>query len=306
MTVRSAFDFLSFPATREAIREYFRRWKPVLWNLISSDVYLMASAISTCAVLSFFPFIILLLTILKNVLHFQAAADLIVKLIEAYLPYLDTFPARISAEIASRHLGQLQVVSALILIVSAIGVFIPIEVTLNRIWQAHGNMSFIKNQAISFGVILLCTLFSLMSFIVGGAGLWVIQQLPLSVEEFAEHVFVKVLGFVLSITLFFVVFRLLPNVRVKLDTTVRASIFTGVAWELVKYAYLWSLGKLDLSGIYGPYFTSAVVLILWSYVSAMIMILGAELAYRELLSLRLFELAYEEWKLLHAESRRLA
>ena len=265
----------------------------------------MASAISTCAVLSFFPFVILLLSILKNILHFQYAADLIVKLIEAYLPYINNKQTFFSAEIGSRHLGQLEVVSALILIVTAIGVFIPIEVTLNRIWQAHGNMSFIKNQLISFGVILLCTLFSLMSFIVGGAGLWAVGHLPSPVEEFTELVFVKVLGFVLSITLFFVVFSLLPNVRVKLDTTVRASIFTGVVWELVKYAYLWCLPKLDLSGVYGP-FTSAVVLILWSYVSAMIMILGAELAYRELLSLRLFQPAYEEWKSLHAESRRLA
>ena len=265
----------------------------------------MASAISTCALLSFFPFVILLLTILKNVLHFQAAADLIVKLIEAYLPYIGDLPARLSTEIGARHLGQLQLVSALILIVSAIGVFVPIEVTLNRIWQAHGNMSFLKNQAISFGVILLCTLFSLLSFIVGGVGLRVIQMLPASVEEFVEFAFVKILGFVLSITLFFVVFCLLPNIRVKLDTTLRASIFTGVVWELAKYAYMWSLGKLDLSGIYGP-FTSAVVLILWSYVSAMIMILGAELAYRELLSLKLFQPAYEEWKSLHAESRRLA
>ena len=306
MTLRGSFDFLAFPATREAIREYFRRWKPVLSNLISSDVYLMASAISTCAVLSFFPFTILLLTILKNVFHFQAGADLIVKVIEAYLPYLDTFPAKISAEIGTRHLGQLQLVSALILIVSAIGVFIPIEVTLNRIWQASGNMSFLKNQMISFGVILLCTILSLLSFIVGGVGLHAIRWLPSPVEEFTEHVFVKVLGFVLSIALFFVVFCLLPNIRVKLDTTLRASIFTGVVWELAKYAYLWSLGKLDLSGIYGPYFTSAVVLVLWSYVSAMIMILGAELAHRELLSLRIFQPAYEEWKLLHAESRRLA
>jgi uncharacterized BrkB/YihY/UPF0761 family membrane protein len=85
------------------------------------------------------------------------------------------------------------------------------------------------------------------------------------------------------------------------DTLIRASIFTGVVWELGKYAFIWGLQRLDLGAIYGAYFTTAVVLILWSYVSAMIMILGAELAHRELLSLRLFRPAYEEWKLLHAD-----
>jgi uncharacterized BrkB/YihY/UPF0761 family membrane protein len=88
--------------------------------------------------------------------------------------------------------------------------------------------------------------------------------------------------------------------------TLRASIFTGIVWDLGRYGYLWSLRKLDLSAIYGQYFTSAVVLILWTYVSAMIMILGAELAHRELLSFQLFRPAYEEWQLLHADSSRLA
>jgi len=107
-------------------------------------------------------------------------------------------------------------------------------------------------------------------------------------------------------TLFLLVFRFLPNIRMTMDTLIRAAIFTGVIWELGKYAFVWGLGKLDLSAIYGGYFTAAVVLILWSYVSAMIMILGAELAHRELLSFRLFRPAYEEWKLLHADGGRTA
>jgi membrane protein len=105
-------------------------------------------------------------------------------------------------------------------------------------------------------------------------------------------------------TLFLLVFRFLPNIRMPIDTLIRASIFTGVIWEIGKYAFIWVLGKLDLGAIYGSYFTVAVVLILWSYVSAMIMILGAELAHRELLSLRLFRPAWEEWRLLDADRSR--
>jgi membrane protein len=120
----------------------------------------------------------------------------------------------------------------------------------------------------------------------------------------ADLVSVKVVGFLLSMTLFLLVFRYLPNIRMPLDTLLRASIFTGVTWELGKYAFVRILQKLDVGAIYGAYFTAAVVLILWSYVSAMIMILGAELAHRELLSLRLFRPAWEEWNLLHADSSR--
>ena len=315
VTISSSFDLLTYPATREALREYFRRWKPVLMNLISSDVYTMASAISTCAVISFFPFTILLISIVENVFHFESATVWIRQLIAEYLPYLSTqvssssMSSSIALDIQTHGIGRLQLISALILMISAIGVFIPLEVTLNRIWNAPGNMSFVRNQIISFGVVLLCGVMSLVSFLIGGVILWLSKTtlglLPYQgFETLAEYLSVKVLGFILSIALFFVVFKLLPNIRIPFDVTLRASIFTGVVWEIGKYAYLWILRRLDLSAIYGAYFTSAVVLILWSYVSAMILILGAELAHRELLSLRLFRPAYEEWKLLHADRSR--
>ena len=312
VTIRTSFDFLTYPATRAAFREYFSRWKPVLWNLISSDVYTMASAISTCAVLSFFPFTILLISIMQNVFHFDTATEWIGKMIEAYIPSISpsVTPLAIATDI-QKHSGSahLQWISAVILLASAIGVFVPIEVTLNRIWKAHENMSFIRNQIVSFAVVLVCGLLSLFSFLIGGISLWIIKttlgRLPFhSVETAADLVSVKVVGFLLSMTLFLLVFRYLPNIRMPIDTLIRASVFTGVIWELGKYVFIWILGRLDLSAIYGAYFTAAVVLILWSYVSAMIMILGAELAHRELLSLRLFRPAWEEWNLLHAESSR--
>ena len=310
VTIRSTYDFLSYPATRAAFREYFGRWKPVLLNLISSDVYTMASAISTCAVLSFFPFTILLISIVQNVFHFESATDWIRQLIMEYLPYLNTqvnLGSSIADDMRLRGIGRLQLISALILMASAIGVFVPLEVTLNRIWNAPANMSFVKNQVISLGVVLLCGAMSLFSFLIGGFSLWLARvtlgRLPFpGVEAFAEYLSVKVLGFILSIALFFVVFKMLPNIRIPFDVTIRASIFTGVVWELGKYGFLWLLPKIDLSDIYGAYFTSAVVLILWSYVSAMILILGAELAHRELLSLRLFRPAWEEWRLLRADN----
>src|SRR6187399_2865438 len=132
VTIRSTYNFLSYPATRAAFREYFRRWKPVLSNLISSDVYTMASAISTCAVLSFFPFTILLISIMQNVFHFDSATEWIGNLIAAYIPSLSV---KVSAGVIAEDIqkragrGHLEWISALILMASAIGVFVPIEVT---------------------------------------------------------------------------------------------------------------------------------------------------------------------------------
>src|SRR5437762_6596879 len=108
MTIRKTLHFLFFPATRAAFREYFRRWKPVFLNLISSDVYTMACAISTCAVISFFPFIFLLLSIVKQVLHLDETPQAITDLIRAYLPYLGAPLTEITKDIGSHGVGRLQ------------------------------------------------------------------------------------------------------------------------------------------------------------------------------------------------------
>src|SRR4051794_29669039 len=180
--LRSGIQFLLFPPTRAAIRTYFRNWVPVLKNLISSDVYTMASAISTCAVISFFPFVILLISIVHAVespLNVTDGTDWITRLIAIYLPYISGGhgdPAEIAKDIALHGSVRIHIISILILLVSAMGVFIPIEVTLNRIWGAKANLSFIKNQAVSFGVVLISSGLSIVAFLGGGLVLWIFRN----------------------------------------------------------------------------------------------------------------------------------
>jgi membrane protein len=124
---------------------------------------------------------------------------------------------------------------------------------------------------------------------------FVFQWLPFpSIMGALIFVIVKIVGFALSIAIFFSVYYILPNIRLSTATTLRASIFTGIVWEIGKYAYIRFLPILDFNSVYGP-FSLAVTLILWCYLSALIMILGADLAHRDLLSLQSFRRAYEEW-----------
>ena len=220
-------------------------------NLISSDVYTMASAISTCAVLSFFPFTILLISIMQNVFHFDTATEWIGKLIEAYIPSLSraVSPAAIALDIQKRSgSAHLELISALILMASAIGVFVPIEVTLNRIWKAPENMSFVKNQIISFA-----RGSSVRNAIVVLVPHWRNQPVdhqrqpwgafPIPrVEIFADLVSVKVLGFLLSMTLFLLVFRFLPNIRMPIrHTDPRFDIYGSDlgTWQVRLYLGCW-------------------------------------------------------------------
>lgn len=47
--------------------------------------------------------------------------------------------------------NRAQVLSLLILLVTSTGIFLPIEVALNRIWRFPDNRSYLGNQAIALG-----------------------------------------------------------------------------------------------------------------------------------------------------------
>ena len=298
--------FLAWPSTRAALRHYGRGAKPALMDLISSDVYTLASAIAATAILSFFPFTILIISFVRHVVRSAAAYDVIVGLMRQYVPIQQDLIIR-NLEVMTDKFGGIQLASAIILLVSATGVFVPIEVTLNRTWHAPANMSIVKNQLVSLGLVVWCGVLALLSFYVAGLNVSVVRLLfgwlpfPRFVSAIV-FIILKAFGFALSIAIFFSVYYILPNIRLSLDKTLRASIFTGSLWELAKYGYIRVLPMLDLDSVYGP-FSLAVTLIIWCYISALIMILGADLAHRDVLSLDHLRKAYAEWD--HAERVKL-
>lgn len=59
--------------------------------------------------------------------------------------------------------NRAQVLSLLILLVTSTGIFLPIEVALNRIWRFPDNRSYLGNQAIALGLAFGCGILALLS-----------------------------------------------------------------------------------------------------------------------------------------------
>ena len=58
---------------------------------------------------------------------------------------------------------RVQVVSLVILLITSSGVFLPLEVALNRIWRFEKNSSYLGNQLISLGLAFACGVLALLS-----------------------------------------------------------------------------------------------------------------------------------------------
>jgi membrane protein len=133
------------------------------------------------------------------------------------------------------------------------------------------------------GVLLIVSVFT-TSILVGLQEL--IDQLPIRVVRrspwmtLAGNAFWQTLfagaGALITIALFAVVYRLVPNGRVTLRDTLPSAIVAGLLWEAAKYVFASSLQYFHYDEIYGS--VGAVVAVLtWSYFSSIILLFGAQL-----------------------------
>lgn len=248
------------------------------------EVHVYGYSMAANALLSFFPFLIVMVSLCRYVFEWQAAEDMIFLALQDYFPDpLGSFIRRnLRATVMSQ--GPAQVISVLLLMYAANGMFVPLEVALNRAWGIAENRSYFKNQLFSFCMTLCWGALALTSAVLGGIG----QELGTKAmgRESDLATFVTLTAFklavvALSIVLLFLVYWLLPNGRVPWRPIVPVAVVVGVMLEGMKYVNVltWPWLREKLQAEYGP-FVYSVTIILWSYLAAMIVLAGAEWSAR--------------------------
>jgi membrane protein len=253
--------------------------------LLRTEVHTFAFSVAANAILSFFPFVVLLMTLIRRVFHSRVMSDVVVNLLRDYLPAGQEFVIRnLNAMVDTRH--RVEIVALIILLVTSSGVFMPLEVALNRIWRFPNNRSYIGNQLISLGLAFACGVLALVSIGMTAGNV--------ALVEFLLHghatVLVRLVGFVLmkvfavaaSIAIFFLIYWLLPNGKVPARAVLPTAIIMGLLSEALKYAYILALPWLNFQEIYGP-FALSVSMMFWAFLSGLLMLAGANLSAEELL-----------------------
>jgi len=251
--------------------------------LMRTEVHTFAFSVAANAILSFFPFVVLMMTLIRRVFHSRVMSDVVVSLLRDYLPAGQDFVIRnLNAMVGARH--RVQFVSLIILLVTSSGIFLPLEVALNRIWQFENNRSYIGNQLISLGLAFACGLLAMLSIALTAG--------PVAFMEFLLRGygtgFVRVVGFLVmkifalaaSIGIFFLIYWLLPNGKVPARAVLPAAIIMGLLSEALKYAYILALPWLNFQEVYGP-FALSVSLMFWAFLSGLLLLAGANISAEE-------------------------
>ncbi|HEY1271632.1 MAG TPA: YihY/virulence factor BrkB family protein [Terriglobales bacterium] len=247
--------------------------------LLRTEVHTFAFSVAANAILSFFPFVVLLMTLIRRVFRSKTMYDVVVELLHDYLPAGQDFVIRnLNALVGARH--RVQVASVIILLITSSGVFLPLEVALNRIWGFPRNRSYLGNQLMSLCLAFGCGVLALLS-VAGSAGLLgsLVGSQRYFLIRLIAFLVMKVFAMAASIAIFFLIYWLLPNGRVPAGAVLPTAIIMGLLSEALKYAYILALPWLNFQEVYGP-FTLSVTMMFWAFLSGLLLLTGAHLSAR--------------------------
>jgi membrane protein len=248
--------------------------------LLRTEVHTFAFSVAANALLSFFPFVLLLMTLVRRVFHSPVMSDIVAQLLRDYLPSGQDFVIRnLNALVGARN--RAQVFSLLILLITSTGIFMPLEVALNRIWGFPTNRSYFANQLISLGLAFSCGVLALLSVALTAGNVALMESFLRGRGVFFVHIVgflvMKIFAIVASIAIFFLIYWLLPNGKVPARVVLPTAVIMGLLSEAMKYAYILALPRLNFQDVYGPFALSAS-LMFWAFLSGLLLLTGAHLS----------------------------
>jgi membrane protein len=243
-----------------------------------TDVHTYAFSVAANTILSLFPFIVLILTLSRNVFHSRAMEQVAGDMMKNLLPVGQDFVIRNMQLLTHPHKGT-QVFSVVMLLITSTGVFLPLEVALNRVWGVRRNRSYLHNQAVSLGLAFAVGVLAMASVASTAS-----QQAILSwvffnhtdnvVFRFISYGFLRFCAGIASILLFFLIYWILPYRKIPARAVLPTAVVIGLLWQLAKVLYIRALPWLDFQSVYGPFYIS-VGLMMWAFLSGLLLLAGA-------------------------------
>ena len=175
------------------------------------------------------------------------------------------------------------VLGVVILFVGATGVFVEMQDSINYIWSIKPKprksiVKFIFDRLISFSLIISFG-FILMVSLVLHALIDLLQHRIETYFDEATVVILQVMNYVALFTiitaLFAIIFKVLPDARIRWRDCFAGAVFTAFLFMIGKFLIGLYIGKANIGLTYGAA-ASVVIILLWVYYTSIILYFGAE------------------------------
>jgi membrane protein len=240
-----------------------------------------AASISFYALLSLFPFLLLLFSVIGALTADPQARDQVITFVFQYFPQQFEFVTRQVDSFRTERVG-IGIGGGLALAYASLGVFNAMSSAVNHAWGVERNRSFIRHRLFSFVMMLAAGAMFLAAIVLVTAvriaeARWfgALGYRPAWLDMVAG-VGSSYLGTVLLVVCVGLVFRFVPNTRIRFRDVWPGALLTGLLWRLAFSLFSAYAANPERWSVHGSV-AAVVVFLLWIYVSAVLLLYGVEM-----------------------------
>ncbi|HEY6359974.1 MAG TPA: YihY/virulence factor BrkB family protein [Vicinamibacterales bacterium] len=255
-------------------------WRALV-GLVNSQDLTHAAAIAYYALLSLFPFLLLVISLLGSIAADEQDRTAVLTFVFRYFPtQLDFVRTQLDAFRQTRL--PVGVAGGLALIWASLGVFGAITSAVNEAWGVEKQRSFWKHRMVSFlmlvaaGSVTMLALVAVSAVQVAEASWFGVMLSRFAwLSAFQSWVF-RYAATILLIVAVGLVYYFIPNAKTRFRDVWVGAVLTGVLWTLAFRGFSWYIGRnSQLTLIHGS-IAAVVVFLLWIYISSVILMYGVE------------------------------
>lgn len=242
-----------------------------------------AAAIAYYAIFSFFPLILFLVAFNASFLKSVEVQGQILKFAENYLPGSE---ALVNANIQNliHSSGAVGIMGTIVLLWSATLVFAGFSQNINLAWTNAKSRHFLTERLIGLMMIAIMIIFLITSLIINTMMDIIPRFFPNVFGPYFEkmsgvhQLLIDYIPLITIFGLFILMYRYVPNAKVRWRESVVGAIFSVLALELTKKIFIWylALGTSSYKVVYGS-LGAVVAFMLWVYLSSCIILVGGHI-----------------------------
>jgi len=176
------------------------------------------------------------------------------------------------------------IIGVVTLVIGATTMFAEIQDSINTIWglkpkpKKNGLLLMLRNRVLSFSTIVTLGFLLLVSLVVTAVIEGISKRLQAHFPDVTVVIFYIInllLTLGVSALIFAVIFRVLPDAKIRWKDVLVGAIVTALLFMLGKFGISLYVSKTNVGSTYGTA-GSLVVVLVWVYYSSIILYLGAE------------------------------
>jgi membrane protein len=173
------------------------------------------------------------------------------------------------------------IIGTVALVFAAIGVVVQLKEALNAVWEVDkppgkGIWGFVRAYVLSLAGVLAIAFLLLISMLLTAGLAAFSKSFGSVIPETFMHAVSFAVSFGVTSLLFALMFKWLPDTQVAWRDVWLSALVTAALFEIGKFLIGFYIGKQGLESTYGAS-ASIVVVLIWVYYSAQIVLFGAEL-----------------------------